>query len=106
MKINKKKLKSIVSLFKNKNILVVGDLILDHHIFGTVDRISPEAPVPVVWANKESFVCGGTANVGLNLRSLGAKVSMCGVIGNDNFGKTLFSLIKKSGIDTKLIIKD
>ena len=106
MKINKKKLKSIVSLFKNKNILVVGDLILDHHIFGKVDRISPEAPVPVVWANKESFACGGAANVGLNLRSLGAKVSMCGVIGNDGFGKTLFSLIKKSGIDTKLIIKD
>ena len=106
MQINQKKLKSIISRFKNKNILVVGDLVLDHHIFGKVDRISPEAPVPVVWANKESFVCGGAANVGLNISALGARVSMCGVLGKDEFGKNLFSLIGKQGIDTKLIVKD
>ena len=106
MQIQKKKLKNIISRFKNKNILVVGDLILDHHIFGKVDRISPEAPVPVVWANKESFVCGGAANVGLNLHALGAKVSLCGVLGQDHFGKTLFSSIGKDGISTDLIIKD
>jgi bifunctional ADP-heptose synthase (sugar kinase/adenylyltransferase) len=56
MRLNQKKLKSIISRFRSKNILVVGDLVLDHHIFGTVDRISPEAPVPVVWANKENFI--------------------------------------------------
>ena len=106
MKIDKAKLKRVINRFKDKNILVVGDLILDHHIIGKVDRISPEAPVPVVWANKESFVCGGAANVGLNLRSLGAKVSLCGVLGSDHFGKSLISLIKKSGIDTNLIVKD
>jgi rfaE bifunctional protein kinase chain/domain len=106
MKVEKKKLKSIISRFKGKNILVVGDLVLDHHIFGAVERISPEAPVPVVWANRESFLCGGAANVGLNLISLGTRVSLCGVIGRDHFGKTLFSLIKKGAIDTSLIIKD
>lgn len=106
MKINKSSLKNVVSRFKNKNILVIGDLILDHHIFGKVDRVSPEAPVPVVWANKESFACGGASNVGLNLRSLGANVSLCGTIGNDHFGKTLFSRIKTEGIDTGLIVKD
>lgn len=106
MNINKKRLKTIISRFKNKNILVVGDLILDHHIFGKVERISPEAPVPVVWANRESFACGGAANVGLNLRSLEAKVSVCGVVGLDRFGKTLFSLMGKSGIDTKLIVRN
>lgn len=102
----KKKLKSITSRFKNKNILVIGDLILDHHISGSVERVSPEAPVPVVWANKEKFACGGAANVGLNLSSLGAKVSLCGVTGKDHFAKTLFSLMSKGGICTDLIIKD
>ena len=102
----KKKLKNIVSHFKNKKILVVGDLILDHHIFGSVDRVSPEAPVPVVWANRENFVPGGAANVGLNLSAMGSKVSLCGVTGRDHFGRTLFSLIGKSGISTNLIVKD
>jgi len=94
MKVDKKKLKSIVSRFAKKNILVVGDLILDHHIFGKVERISPEAPVPVVWARQENFTCGGAANVGLNLRAFGSGVSLSGVIGKDHFGKTLFSHIK------------
>ena len=102
----KKKLKNIVSRFNNKRILVVGDLILDHHIFGSVDRISPEAPVPVVWANRENFVPGGAANVGLNLSAMGAKVSLCGVVGRDHFGKTLLSHIDKYGICTNLIVKD
>ncbi len=84
MKIEKNKLTKIISRFKNKNIMVVGDLVLDHYIFGKVERVSPEAPVPVVWANRENFVCGGAANVGLNLVSLGAKVSLCGCLGRDH----------------------
>lgn len=106
MRANKAKLKKIISTFKEKKILVVGDLILDRYVFGSVDRISPEAPVPVVWANKETFVCGGAANVGLNLVSLGAKVSLCGVVGSDAHGKELCSLIKKRKIDTKLIVTE
>ena len=106
MQVPKNKLKSVTSKFKNKHILVIGDLILDHYIFGKVDRISPEAPVPVVWANKEEFVCGGAANVGLNLISLGARVSLCGVLGNEHFGSVLTSLIKKGGIDTSLVVRD
>jgi len=106
MKINKGRLKRIISHFKDKNILVIGDLILDHHVFGNVERVSPEAPVPVVWANREKFACGGAANVGLNLRSLDAKVSLCGIVGKDYFGKTLFSIIDKSHINTGLIVKD
>ena len=101
-----KKLNNIVSRFNNKRILVIGDLILDHHIFGSVDRVSPEAPVPVVWANRENFVPGGAANVGLNLSAMGAKVSLCGVVGRDHFGKTLLSHIDQYGIYTNLIIKD
>lgn len=102
----KNRLKNIVSRFRNKRLLVIGDLILDHHIFGSVDRVSPEAPVPVVWANRENFVPGGAANVGLNLSAMGAKVSICGVTGNDHFGKSLFSLIDNRDISTKLIVKD
>jgi len=101
-----KKLNNIVSRFNNKRILVIGDLILDHHIFGSVDRVSPEAPVPVVWANRENFVPGGAANVGLNLSAMGAKVSLCGVVGRDHFGKTLLSHIDQYGIYTNLIVKD
>lgn len=106
MKIKKEALKRIISKFSHQKILVVGDLILDHYIFGKVERISPEAPVPVVWANEEKFVCGGAANVGLNLVSLGAKVFLCGVLGRDYFGRALNSLIEKEGVYTDLLIKD
>jgi len=103
MKINIQRLRQIVARFRKRKILVVGDLILDHYIFGKVDRISPEAPVPVVWAHRENFVCGGSANVGLNLVSLGAQTALAGVIGKDHFGKVLFSLIQNGRIATDLV---
>ena len=106
MKVNPRDLKRTISKFKNKRILVVGDLILDHYIFGDVERISPEAPVPVVWARREKYLGGGTANVGLNIVDLDAHASLCGVIGDDYFGKVLLSLIKEKGIKTDFIIKD
>lgn len=106
MKIKPKELKNFVPKFKDMHVLVVGDLILDHYIFGNVDRISPEAPVPVVWAEREKHLGGGTANVGLNLIDLDAKVTLCGVVGNDHFGNILYSLIKEKGINTSLIFKD
>jgi D-beta-D-heptose 7-phosphate kinase/D-beta-D-heptose 1-phosphate adenosyltransferase len=106
MQVQKAQLKRVISRFSRKKILVIGDLILDHYVYGKADRISPEAPVPVVWANKERFVCGGAANVGLNLSALGANVSICGAIGNDHFGKVLNSLITDSKINTDLLIVD
>ncbi len=106
MKIKTDDLGKKVNRFKGKKILVVGDLILDHYIFGDVDRVSPEAPVPVVWASNEKFVGGGAVNVALNLVALGSEVSLCGVTGDDHFGKLLLSLIKKENIDTSLIVKD
>jgi len=106
MKVIPKELKKIVSKFKNNHVLVVGDMILDHYIFGEVERISPEAPVPVVWARRERYLGGGTANVGLNLIDLDSKVSLCGVIGDDYFGKVIFSLLKDKNINTELIIID
>lgn len=106
MLIKKERLKQIVSKFPGKKILVVGDLILDRHVFGEVNRISPEAPVPVVWAKKETFGTGGAANVALNLTNFDAKVTVCGLIGKDNFGKRLQALLNKKKINTKLILKN
>jgi len=96
-----KNLKSIISKFNKTKILVVGDLILDQYIWGSVDRISPEAPVPVVWANTRTYVPGGAANVANNISSLGGKVTLVGVIGNDDHAKILTQELKKRNIDTK-----
>ncbi|MDD5060612.1 MAG: D-glycero-beta-D-manno-heptose-7-phosphate kinase, partial [Candidatus Omnitrophica bacterium] len=83
--------------------LVIGDLILDEYIRGTVERISPEAPVPVLWANKREYVPGGTANVANNIRSLGGRVTLLGVAGDDANSRILFSELKKKNIDTRTI---
>jgi rfaE bifunctional protein kinase chain/domain len=91
-------LKAIIQRFSKANILVVGDLILDEYIWGAVDRISPEAPVPVVWANKRTYVPGGAANVANNIRSLDGKVVLVGVTGKDKNKEILLSELKKRRI--------
>lgn len=103
---NFKKLKKIITNFKNSNILVIGDVMLDEFVWGTVSRISPEAPVPVVWVNRESFMPGGASNVANNIRSLGGKSALGGVIGNDERGKTLSSELAKGGINIEGLIID
>ena len=94
-----KNLKNIIRKFNQANILVVGDLILDEYIWGSIERISPEAPVPVLWAKKRTFVPGGTANVANNISSLGGKVTLLGVIGSDANSKILLSELKKRKIN-------
>ncbi|MBW7859462.1 MAG: hypothetical protein H3C43_14500, partial [Leptonema sp. (in: Bacteria)] len=73
----------LIHRFQDQRILVIGDFMLDEYIFGQVERISPEAPVPVVEERNRNWVPGGAGNVVSNLRSLGAKVTACGVIGSD-----------------------
>ena len=100
-------LPNIITRFKNKNILVIGDLILDQHVQGSVSRISPEAPVPVVLQEGEpSFAPGGAANVANNLASLGTKVTLVGKIGDDPEGKILLKELRKRKIVTRHIITD
>lgn len=94
------KLKSIISKFSNVKILVIGDLILDEYIYGDVERISPEAPVPVVWANEKKFLPGGSSNVASNIFSLGAGVSLVGIVGRDDRADILLAELKKRHIDT------
>jgi rfaE bifunctional protein kinase chain/domain len=88
------------------DILVIGDLMLDHYLFGSASRLSPEAPVPIVRTNKESKIIGGAANVASNLIDLGAKVYLGGVVGNDTFADDVKDLLVAKGIDSQLIIKD
>jgi len=77
-------------LFSTQKILVVGDSILDHYVYGKVHRVSPEAPVPVVLKNREEFFLGGAANVAQNITTFGANCTLLSLIGNDGDGKILF----------------
>ncbi|MBL7661129.1 D-glycero-beta-D-manno-heptose-7-phosphate kinase [bacterium] len=96
----------IVARMEGKRVLVIGDLILDHYIWGAADRVSPEAPVLVVHVRTEDFRAGGAGNVVQNLIELGAKVSVCGVIGADSFGADLIQKLSSRGVDTQGVIKD
>ncbi|MDD5136819.1 MAG: D-glycero-beta-D-manno-heptose-7-phosphate kinase [Candidatus Omnitrophica bacterium] len=100
------KIQKKIGNFKNARVLVIGDLILDEFLWGDVSRISPEAPVPVVWVKKESFMPGGASNVANNLRSLGANVYLAGVIGDDERGAILKGELEQKGIHTAGVITD
>lgn len=93
------KYNNIINRFKGKKILVVGDLILDHYIKGTVSRISPEAPVPIVLQGESFFTPGGSANVANNLSSLGAHVNVVGKIGHDLEGGLLKRELRRRKIE-------
>lgn len=106
MKLNKIKIDKILKNFQKAKILVIGDLILDEFIWGNVERISPEAPVPVVWVKSESFMPGGASNVANNISSLSGKVGMSGVIGDDHHGKLLTNELKRRNVDTAGLVID
>ena len=83
---------------KKARVLVVGDAMLDRYWFGAVDRISPEAPVPVVRVNREEERLGGAANVALNVKTLGAQATLLTVVGDDEPARKLRALLKKEGV--------
>jgi D-glycero-beta-D-manno-heptose-7-phosphate kinase len=91
--------------FGNMSIAVVGDVMLDTYWWGHVERISPEAPVPVVALDKKEYRIGGAGNVALNLAYLGAKVSVISVIGKDEEGKHLRQLFESNGINTTHLLE-
>jgi D-beta-D-heptose 7-phosphate kinase/D-beta-D-heptose 1-phosphate adenosyltransferase len=102
-----KDLKEIIDNFSKAKILVVGDIILDEYIKGEVERISPEAPVPVVLQkDNPSYLPGGSANVAANLKSLGAEVLLCGRVGKDYEADLLLKELEKRKINTKGIFQD
>jgi D-glycero-beta-D-manno-heptose-7-phosphate kinase len=96
---------SVIHKFEGLKVLVIGDVMIDAYLFGIVDRISPEAPVPIVAVTKKDYRLGGAANVAMNLMALGAKPILCSVIGNDLEGDDLIKLLERDGVGTSGIIK-
>ena len=99
-------LSNILESFKGVKILVVGDFMLDHYTWGSVDRISPEAPVVVVKVNEESIRAGGAGNVAANLCELGADVRICGLAGEDKNSELLLDRLKSRGANTEGLVTD
>ncbi|MFQ5510571.1 MAG: D-glycero-beta-D-manno-heptose-7-phosphate kinase [Candidatus Krumholzibacteriia bacterium] len=92
-----------ISRFESARIRVLGDIMLDRYFWGEVERISPEAPVPVVRVSRKSARLGGAANVAANLRSLGVGVELAGVVGDDRAGSEVVELLQAQGIDTAAV---
>ena len=100
------KLIEVIGKFKDKKIIVIGDVMLDKYIWGDVSRISPEAPVQIVNVVKESHVPGGAANVANNIAALNAKPIMVGIVGNDGTKDKLIQELEKRNIDVTGLIND
>ncbi len=103
--VSTERLRDIISRFRETRILVIGDLIVDEFIWGTVSRISPEAPVPVVHVRDESIHLGGAANVVNNIIALGGRALVCGVVGRDRMGDLLIDKVESLGVDPAGIIR-
>ncbi len=101
-----KGLSGIIDKFYSGNILVTGDVMLDEFVWGKVSRISPEAPVPIVEVTKENIMLGGAANVLQNIRDLGGRVTLLGVIGNDYNGERLTDMLRARGYGLDGVIVD
>ena len=95
--LTKNRVTEILQALRDRNIVVLGDVMLDEFVWGDVTRISPEAPVPVVDVRRESVHLGGAANVLANLIALGARGSVAGVVGNDDAGKRLRNGLRELG---------
>ncbi len=99
-------MKELIKKFKNRKIAVIGDLILDKYIYGEVERISPEAPVPIVRVLSEEYVPGGAANVAANISTLGGNPFLLGIVGNDQYKDILMQKTEELNIPTYGIFTD
>jgi D-beta-D-heptose 7-phosphate kinase/D-beta-D-heptose 1-phosphate adenosyltransferase len=99
-------LSALLERARGRPVLVVGDLMLDHFVIGRVERISPEAPVPVVRFDREEYRLGGAANVAHNVAALGGRVEIVGLVGADESGRRLLDDLRAAGIDTASVLTD
>jgi D-beta-D-heptose 7-phosphate kinase/D-beta-D-heptose 1-phosphate adenosyltransferase len=99
-------LAGLINLFSSSRIAVIGDLMLDEYLWGHIERISPEAPVPILNVIRRSSTLGGAGNVVENLRSFGAEVSVFGVVGEDQTGQQVRDLLRSHGADVAGVISD
>jgi len=97
--------KKLFKDFNKLNILIIGDVMVDSYLWGKVERISPEAPIPIVALRKREHRMGGAANVAMNIRSMGANPILCSVIGTDDKGDLFLELLKKEKIDDVGIVR-
>lgn len=103
-RLDRRRLERIIDDFRDVRLLVIGDLVLDEYVTGHVERVSPEAPVPVVHVRSESAMLGGAANAARNVVALGGTVDCCSVIGEDDAGRAIRDRIKHLGIDPSGLI--
>ncbi|HJW09286.1 MAG TPA: PfkB family carbohydrate kinase, partial [Holophagaceae bacterium] len=106
MRLDRDHAASLLDQIQGKPVGVLGDLMLDEYLFGEVNRISPEAPVPIVRVLKERAVLGGAANVAANLKALGAEPVLIGTLQKDAAGERLLALLARQGIDRAGIVLD
>lgn len=92
--------KEVLAACRGRRVLVIGDLMLDRYVHGRVDRISPEAPVPVVLVTREHSVPGGACNVAANIAALGGQAHLAGIVGDDAQGRELLGILRERGVDT------
>ena len=104
MRVSERRLQTLLGRFSRVRVLVVGDLMLDQFVFGRVERISPEAPVPVVHVGREEVRPGGAGNVVSNVRALGGRAAVCGLIGRDPAGDRLRRALQATGASTAGIL--
>lgn len=97
---------AILEKFNHKKIAIIGDIILDKYIYGNVDRISPEAPVPIVKVTREKYVPGGAANVALNINALGGQAYLLGTVGDDVNKRILFDILTENDLSSSYILTD
>lgn len=101
----KKDLQKIFDSFSKVRVLIIGDAMVDAYIWGNVNRMSPEAPVPIVTVQKRETRLGGAANVALNVQAMGASPILCSVIGDDMYGREFVELMEKQKLSTQAIFK-
>ena len=99
-------LRALVGRFAGRRVAVLGDLMLDRYLWGRVDRISPEAPVPVVEVERETSTLGGAGNVAVNLAALGARPVLIGVVGDDEVGGQLRQAFAEKGVEPRPLVTD
>lgn len=103
--IKKEHIRELFKSFANLNVLIIGDVMIDNYVWGKVNRLSPEAPVPIVSVQQKEMRLGGAANVALNIQALGANPILCSVIGADLEGTAFLDLLKKQKLSPKGILK-
>ena len=106
MRLPRERAQELLETIRGRRVVVLGDLMLDEYLFGEVDRISPEAPVPVVRVLRENAVLGGAANVAANLKAIGAEPRLVGTLRDDAAGRRMLELLAGHGVDASGVVLD